>query len=120
MATFLEYLSFYLFVPYIKDIFKNTTKPERASWLIWAILGLVIFFAQLAKGASNSLWFTGAQVLGDLTVFILAIKYGVGGLIKRDIIALFAAGLGLVLWYLTSEAAVALFIAIAIDATGLF
>ncbi len=108
------------FVPYIKDIFKNTTKPERASWLIWAILGLVIFFAQLAKGASNSLWFTGAQVLGDLTVFILAIKYGVGGLIKRDIIALFAAGLGLVLWYLTSEAAVALFIAIAIDATGLF
>ncbi|MDD2807709.1 MAG: hypothetical protein PHW95_04300 [Patescibacteria group bacterium] len=106
------------FVPYIRDIFKRTTKPERVSWLIWSLLGSISFFSQLAEGASYSLIMTGAQAIGDLFIFILAIKYGFGGLIKRDIIAFIGAILALWLWYLTSEAAIALFIVIFIDATG--
>lgn len=108
------------FAPYIKDIFKHTTKPERASWLIWSVLNLIAFFSQLAKGASHSLWLAGAQAGGDIVVFILAVKYGFGGLIKRDIVTLAVVSISLILWYLTREAAVALFIAIAIDAMGLF
>lgn len=107
------------FVPYLRDIFKGTTKPERASWFIWSVLGCIIFFSQIAKGASaSSLWFTGSQTLGDLTIFLFALKYGFGGFLRRDIVALAAAGLGLVLWYLTNEAGVALLLAIFIDATG--
>jgi len=45
----------------------------------------------------------------------LAIKYGLGGFLKRDIVALFGAAMGLSLWYLTKEA---LFIVIFIDAIG--
>ena len=41
-----------------------------------------------------------------------------GGFMKRDIIAMFCAAVGLFLWYITKEAAIALFIAIFIDATG--
>jgi len=41
-----------------------------------------------------------------------------GGFLKRDIVALIGAGLGLFSWYLTKEAAVALFIVIGIDAIG--
>jgi len=106
------------FVPYIKDIFLGKTKPERMSWLIWAILGSIAFFSQLAKGASYSLFLVGAQAIGDLLVFILAIKYGLGGFLKRDIFALIGSGVGLFLWYITKEAAIALFIIIFIDATG--
>lgn len=106
------------FVPYIKDIFLGKTKPERISWLIWAILGSISFFSQLAKGASYSLFLVGAQAIGDLFIFILAIKYGLGGFLKRDIFALVGSGIGLFLWYITKEAAVALFIVIFIDATG--
>lgn len=106
------------FVPYIRDIFSGKTKPERISWLIWAILGSILFFSQLAKGASYSLIMTGVMAAGDLFVFILAIKYGFGGFLKRDIAALIGAGIGLFLWYTTKEAAFALFIAIFIDATG--
>jgi len=51
------------FFPYIQDIFKHKTNPQRASWLIWAILGAIAFFSQLAKGATHSLWFTGLQEL---------------------------------------------------------
>lgn len=106
------------FVPYIRDIFRGKTRPERMSWLIWAILGLIAFFAQLAKGGTFSTIFTAAQAAGDLSIFILGIKYGVGGLVKRDIIALIGAVIGLILWYLTKEAAVALFIVIFVDALG--
>jgi len=106
------------FGPYLKDIFGLKTKPQRASWLIWSILGLISFFSQWEKGATYSLVMTGAQALGDLLIFILAIRYGVGGLVKRDIMALISAGVSLILWYLTKEAAVALMIVIFIDAIG--
>lgn len=106
------------FVPYVRDIFLKKTKPERISWLIWAILGSILFFSQLAKGASYSLIMTGVIALGDLFVFILALKYGFGGFLKRDVAALIGASIGLFLWYITKEAAIALFIAIFIDAMG--
>ena len=106
------------FVPYLRDIFLLKTKPEGASWLIWAILGLISLFSQLAKGASWSLIMTGAQAVGDTLIFLLAIKYGLGGLNKRDIIGLIGAVIGLILWYFTGEAAVALFVVIFIDAIG--
>ena len=106
------------FIPYIRDIFFKKTKPERISWFIWAVLGSISFFSQFAKGAHYSLIMTGAQALGDLFIFILAIKHGIGGLLKRDILALIGSVIGLFLWYITKEATIALFIVIFIDATG--
>ena len=57
-------------------------------------------------------------MLGDLVVFLLAIKYGFGGFVKRDVVALGGAAIGLILWYSTDEPAIALFIVILIDAIG--
>jgi len=110
-----ELLSFY---PYVRDIFLGKTKPERASWIIWAVLSLVAFFPQLINGGTYSLFMTGVMAAGDLFVFILAIKYGVGGMLKRDIVALAGLIIGLSVWYFTKEAAFALYIIILIDASG--
>jgi len=122
MTQYLGYVSGILiilsFVPYLRGIFRKETRPERASWLIWSLLGGIATFTQLAKGASHSLWLPALQTIGDLAIFLLAIKYGMGGLLKRDKIALAAVGLSLILWYFTQEAAVALFIVIFIDAVG--
>ncbi|MCL5010719.1 MAG: hypothetical protein M1127_00695 [Patescibacteria group bacterium] len=118
-AGYLSGISIFLsFVPYIKDIFAGKTKPERGSWLIWSILGFISFFSQLAKGGVYSLVLVGTQAVGDLFVFILAVRYGVGGLKERDIVGLGGAMIGLVIWYFTKEAATALFIAIFIDGVG--
>lgn len=105
-------------VPYAIDIVKKKTKPERASWLIWTILGMIAFFSQMAEGATNSLWMNGLDTLAVVTIFVLSIRYGVGGLAKRDIAALVLAGIGLILWYFTKEATFALFIVLAIDTVG--
>ncbi|HEX7042827.1 MAG TPA: hypothetical protein VF189_06250 [Patescibacteria group bacterium] len=106
------------YIPYIIDVIKKTTQPERASWLIWFVLTAIAFFSQLAKGASNSLWLPGIETCGLGIVLILSLKYGVGGLVKKDLLALAAAGIGLILWYFTKEPAVALYIIIGIDSIG--
>ena len=114
-------LSSLSYIPYIRDILLRKTYPEKATWLIWIILGSIAFTSQLAKGATNSLWVPGLETLGQIIVFILALRVGKGPIFKRkDYIALSIAGLGLVLWYLTHEAAVALYIVIGIDFTGTF
>ena len=111
-------LGFICCIPYIRDILLKKTKPERASWFIWSILGGVSFFSQLAKGASNSLWMTGADTFGVAVTFILALRYGEGGLASKDVKALILASLGLVLWYFTKEPALALFMVIFVDGIG--
>jgi hypothetical protein len=105
-------------LPYLRDIFRKTTKPERATWFIWMILGSIAFFSQLAKGATSSLWMTGVDTLAITIIFLLSIHYGVGGLAKRDIIALLVAFFGLVLWFFTKDAALALFLVILVDVSG--
>ena len=118
IGIFAGILSASAFVPYIRDILGKTTKPERASWLIWTVLTSIAFFSQLAKGASNSLWQPGLETVGIVIILLLSLKYGVGGFTKRDILALLAASIGLILWYFTREAAVALYISIGIDSIG--
>ncbi|MBT4856699.1 hypothetical protein HON52_00745 [Candidatus Uhrbacteria bacterium] len=97
---------------------QRKTRPKRASWFIWAVLGFIAFFSQFAKGATDSLWLTGGQTFAVFVVVVLSIKYGVGGFTKRDVTALIAAFVGLIIWYITSEAAFALFIVIGIDSIG--
>lgn len=105
-------------IPYIRDVIRKTTRPERASWFIWLVLGGIAFFSQMAKGATNSLWMTALSTISVLTVFLLSLKYGEGGLVKRDIIALIFSMFGLVLWYFTKDAITALIIVILVDLSG--
>ncbi|HXS14980.1 MAG TPA: hypothetical protein VN711_02540 [Candidatus Saccharimonadales bacterium] len=111
-------LSASAYIPYIKDVLARKTQPERASWLIWAVLTSIAFFSQFAKGASSSLWLSGLETIGITIVLLLSLKFGIGGLTKRDLFALFAASVGLILWYFTHEPAIALYIIIGIDAIG--
>jgi hypothetical protein len=106
------------YFPYAKDILSGNAKPERASWLIWSALGLIAFFTQLSKGATVSLWFTGFDSIITVLTFILSIKFGFGGLKRRDVVGLAIAAAGLIIWYSTKDALWALLIVIGVDATG--
>jgi len=107
------------FIPYIRDTLLLRVKPQRATFFIWSVLGAIAFFSQLAKGASNSLWLPGLETFGVIATFLLSIKYGVGGFNKKDYIALLIATFGLIAWYFTKEAAIALYLVILVDVTGL-
>ncbi len=108
------------FIPYIRGILLGRVKPQRTTFLIWTLLGLIAIFSQLAKGATNSLWLPSLETFGGIVILLLSIKHGVGGFNKRDYVAVFIVTLGLIAWYLTKEAAIALYIVIFIDAVGLY
>ena len=80
----------------------------------------ISFFSQLAKGATFSLWLPGVDTIAIVITFVLSLRYGVGGFSKKDYIALCVAAIGLVIWYFTQEAAVALYLVIGIDAIGTY
>jgi hypothetical protein len=104
--------------PYIIAILKGEAKPERASWLIWSVLTAMGFFTQLAVGATHSLWLPGIQGIGVIVVLILSIRYGFGGLLKRDVITLIAAAVTLFIWYVTDNAVLAVYLTVLINAMG--
>lgn len=112
-------LSCFAFVPYIRDTLASRTRPQRASWLIWAVLGSIAFFSQVYEGAGASLWFVGIQVSGTLTVLMLSIWKGKGTYFRyTDILVLTAAACGLVLWYFSQTAIYALATTITISLLG--
>jgi len=106
--------------PYIVDTLKGKTKPERATWFIWSVLGSVAFVAQMQLGATWSLLFTGLDTAGCMLAFALSIRYGVGGWTMLDKIALAIAAVGVAVSVLAHAPVVALLGVIAADASGSF
>ena len=104
--------------PYLIDIFKGKTKPQRTAWFIWSVLGIVAFGSQVGLGAHWSLVYAGLNAVGDVTVFLLSFKYGVGGWKKLDIAALIIAAVGVVLSLVAGDPLFALFGVIVADFAG--
>jgi hypothetical protein len=103
---------------YAIDIFKGKTKPERTTWFIWSVLGVIAFFSQKALGAHWSLVYAGIDALGSLIVFALSLKYGVGGWSVLDRIALAVALIGVALAYVAHRPLLAIVGIMLADAAG--
>ena len=108
------------FIPYLRDMLRGKTKPERASWFIWAVLGSIALFSQYAEGAHWSLILPTLDTFFGIVIFFLAIPYGMGGFTRRDTVSLLIACLGLLAWAITKQPLVALLIVIGIDMTGTY
>ena len=53
LAIALTFIGFY---PYIRGVLKNSIKPHFFSWLIWSLVTLVVFVAQLKEGGGLGAW----------------------------------------------------------------
>ena len=107
------------FVPYALNTLRGRTHPQRASWLIWSVLGSIALASQIAEGATDSLWFAAIKVGGTLVIFGLAVFGGRGAFVKRsEAWILVAAAIGIVLWFQTKTPAYALAISISISLLG--
>ncbi|MEM6409652.1 MAG: hypothetical protein AAF700_14725, partial [Pseudomonadota bacterium] len=107
------------FIPYMIDTLRRRTQPDRASWLIWSVLGSISFFSNIYEGATSSLWFVGVQVGSTIAICLLSIWLGAGSYLSRKNLIVFGiASVGLISWYFTETAVYALAIAIAVSLLG--
>lgn len=112
-------LSVVAYMPYIVNTLRGTTRPHRASWLIWSVLATIAFFSLLYEGATASLGFSAAQAACTSVIFLLSIVRGQGRFFTRkDATILGLASLGLALWYMTDTAIYALMLSITIGLMG--
>jgi uncharacterized protein with PQ loop repeat len=106
------------YVPYIISIFKGKTKPNRATWFIWALVGGLLAFSYIAEGDPHSIWLPLGYFFGPLITFILSIKYGYATWTKIDTICVAAALISIIPWLLAKDASLTLIINVIIDAAG--
>lgn len=122
MSQLLAALAVVLFLaaapPYILDTVRGKTKPERATWFIWSVLGIIAFVSQVGLGAQWSLVFAGLDALGSVITFSLSLKFGVGGWTLLDRVALTIAAVGVVISLIAHEPVIALLGVILADVSG--
>ncbi len=107
------------FVPYVVSVLQRKTKPERATWFIWTLVGLTLFLSYHSSGAVDTVWSAASYFIGPLCIAILSIKYGVGGWTTLDIVCFIGAGISFLFWALSDSPVSALVMSIFIDALGL-
>jgi len=105
-------------IPYVRSILAGHTRPSRASWLIWSLIGGVLAASYKASGAHATFWIALVYALIPLTVVVLSIKYGVGGASRLDAACLVGCLLSLWLWWRLRSAPAALYLNIVVDALG--
>jgi hypothetical protein len=105
-------------LPYIRDTLRGVTRPHRGTWLIWCVLGIVVFVSQRADGASWSLVMAGSQAVLTALVFLLALRRGEGGVSRVDALMIAIAAGGVSGWILSDEPIVATLCVVAADSIG--
>ena len=106
---------FLAFFPYFIDILRHRTKPNKATWLIWTILGVLILLSYKSVGAHNTLPVAIAGAIGPFAILILSVWYGEGGTSKLDIAGLIGSAIGIGAWWLTTDPFVGLVLFLATD-----
>jgi hypothetical protein len=105
-------------VVYVVSIFREQVRPQRITWLLWAILGMVYLLSAI-KSQGNVIY-TTAALLGPLLIFLLSLKYGVGGTRRLDLGSLLVALFALVLLIFTKRPIPSILLCLFVDAIGAF
>lgn len=112
-------LSTLAYVPYMRSMICGSTRPLRSTWLIWAVLSTLSAVTNWAEGATLSMLFIGVQAGFTSLIFLMSLKFGMGGFLRRsDLWILGAAAVGIGLWWATSSPLWALIISLAVSALG--
>ncbi len=121
----LEYLVFVAAVAtliatfvYVRSMFKGGARPNRVSWLMWAIAPFIATAAAVSSGVGLAALPVFMSGLSPFIIFAASFvsKNSHWTLVSFDYICGLLSGLAMVLWYVTEDPSVAIVFAIASDA----
>jgi len=104
-------------VPYIIEIVKKRVQPERISWLLWSALAVTYFVGAL-KSEGAILMMVG-ELVAPLIIFVLSLKYGVGGKSLFDRVCLGIAAVSFILLLIVDSPLWGLVLALSVDLIGM-
>lgn len=106
-------------IVYATAILKGKAKPHRTTRLVLLIITSLTTASLFAQHNNVAIYLAAASTLQAIFLFILSLKYGMGGWSKTDILCLMIALIGITLWQITKNPLVALYFAIGADFTGM-
>lgn len=111
-------ISFIAFIPYFLSIINGITKPNRITWWIWTLLGILLYSSYKEAGANETLWVALIYIICPFFTASLSIKYGTGGWTRFDKLCLVGAMVSTLLWIIIGSPTVALILFLLIDLFG--
>jgi hypothetical protein len=95
---------------YFRSMFTGKTKPHAFSWLVWGILAVSGFFAQVSANGGFGAWVTGLTAVASLTIFCFALRMSATQPTRFDwtLLSIALAGLLLLLAVKNKDAALCL------------
>ena len=111
-------ISLLAFLPYILAIVQGTARPNYATWLIWTVVGGLLFASYDAGVGGAARWVPLSDALGPAIIAVLSLRYREGAWTRFDLGCLTLAGLSVIGWVWTGSAMVALGINLCIDLLG--
>lgn len=106
------------YIPYMYEVVRGTTIPNRASWFIWALSTAIILFGVKETGTHEAIWVPIADALGCFIIFIFSLFMGVGGWSKTDQVSLAICAISLIIFLTTGNVLIALIMNLLIYISG--
>lgn len=88
---------------YIRSIIRGNTRPHLYTWIVFSMLVVIGFLAQLHENAGVGTYVLGLCVGGNLTILGLSFKYGENHITTADKIALGLSLTATLPWLITSD-----------------
>jgi len=99
----------------IYSMLKKKFRPQRMTRFLLVSLNFLFVGTLFAQGDRNAIYLASAILLSNLVVFVLSIKYGIGGTTKLDIFILFMTIFSLFIWQSTRNPVLGLVMSIITD-----
>lgn len=108
------------YLPYIITTFKGKTKPNRATWWVWGLLGIiqVISYYYSELKIDGAIWLLICYAICQMIMAILSIQFGEGGWNKLDKMCLVGVVFSLFLWQWFNSASITLIFTVIVDIFG--
>ena len=116
LAAAASLIAFSSMVPYVRDIFHGTTRPNTITWLLWMFIQAIAIAAQFAEGASWSVIFVIADGINILVVLAISLGgYGYRAWNAFDVGCGVLGVVAIIAWQVTGDGVLALIFAVAAD-----
>jgi hypothetical protein len=106
------------YTQYFRSMFAGKTKPHMFSWIIWASLTAIAYFAQIFDNAGAGSWVTALTALISFFIAGYAYFYGEKNITRSDWLTFIAGLTAIPIWLVTENALYSVIIVTMIDALG--
>lgn len=106
-------------IVYARSILRGESRPHRTTRFVLLVITILSTATLFAQNDRVAIWLAAISALQAIGIFLISLKYGMGGWSRSDVTCLTVALVGIVLWQTTNNPVLGLYFAILADFTGM-